>query len=105
MIRAAEKITDGSPVNAGTAEHIKIIDCAKAIFEEVGWSPKEFHFDRTKPVGVYSRAADLTRSRSLLGWEPEIGFREGLRRTIEWYYATHDQAHVGQNMQVLLNER
>jgi dTDP-glucose 4,6-dehydratase len=31
------------------------------------------------------RQPDITRARDLLGWEPEIEFREGLRRTIEHY--------------------
>jgi nucleoside-diphosphate-sugar epimerase len=31
------------------------------------------------------RQPDITRARQLLGWEPEIDFREGLRRTIEHY--------------------
>jgi dTDP-glucose 4,6-dehydratase len=31
------------------------------------------------------RQPDITRARQLLGWEPEIDIREGLRRTIEHY--------------------
>jgi dTDP-glucose 4,6-dehydratase len=31
------------------------------------------------------RQPDITRAKQLLGWEPEIDIREGLRRTIEHY--------------------
>ena len=31
------------------------------------------------------RKPDLTRANTLLGWEPTISLREGLRRTYEWY--------------------
>jgi nucleoside-diphosphate-sugar epimerase len=31
------------------------------------------------------RQPDITRAKQLLGWEPEIDIREGLRRTIEQY--------------------
>jgi nucleoside-diphosphate-sugar epimerase len=29
--------------------------------------------------------ADITKARELLGYEPVVGFEEGLRRTITWY--------------------
>lgn len=105
MIRAAERIEDGSAVNIGTAEHIKIKEVAQRIFEITGFRPRALHFDTTKPVGVFSRAADLTRTRALLGWEPSTPFAEGLRRTIEWYYATHDRDEVARTLNVRLTER
>ena len=105
MIRAAENIEDSSAVNIGTAEHMKIIDAARMIFEETGFTPHSINFDTSKPVGVFSRAADLTRSRELLGWEPRTNFREGLQRTIEWYYRDRDLDEVASRLGVLLTER
>ena len=105
MLRAAECIDDATPVNIGTAEHIKIIDAVRMIFAETGFQPRDLHFDLSKPVGVYSRAADLTRARALLAWEPQTSFEDGLRRTIEWYYRTRDVADVAQKLGVLLTER
>jgi nucleoside-diphosphate-sugar epimerase len=29
--------------------------------------------------------ADISRARTLLGYEPKVDFTEGLRRTVEWY--------------------
>ncbi len=104
-IRAVENVEDGSAVNVGTAEHIKVIDAARLIFQITGWSPREIFFDTSKPVGVFSRAADLTRTRALLGWEPGASFEDGLRRTIDWYYATRDRAEVARKLNVLLTER
>ena len=105
MIRAALAVDDASAVNIGTAEHIKIIDAARAIFEHVGWEPTEIFYDLSKPVGVYSRAADLTRARDVLGWEPRTSFADGLARTIEWYYANRDRDAVAAQMNLLLSER
>ena len=104
-IRAVESVEDGSAVNIGTAEHIKVIDAARLIFDITGWAPQEIFFDTTKPVGVFSRAADLTRARSLLGWEPGTSFEDGLRRTIDWYYAARDRTEVARKLNVLLTER
>ena len=105
MIRAAERVEDASAVNIGTAEHIKIIDAAQMIFAETGFMPQSIAFDTSKPVGVFSRAADLTRTRALLGWEPTTSFKEGLRRTVKWYYNTRDMEKVAAQLRVLLTER
>ncbi len=105
MIRAAENIEDSSAVNIGTAEHIKIIDAARMIFMETGFTPHSIAFDTSKPVGVVSRAADLTRTRQLLGWEPQTSFKDGLRRAIEWYYREHDSTEVASRLGLLLTER
>jgi len=105
MIRAAEKIEDASAVNIGTAEHIKIIDAVKLIFAETGFTPKSLNFDTSKPVGVFSRAADLTQTRARLGWEPTTSFADGLQRTIKWYYNSRDVSKVRAHLDVLLTER
>jgi nucleoside-diphosphate-sugar epimerase len=105
MMLAAETITDGSAINIGTAEHTRIRDAAELIFGYTGFHPRKLEFDTSKPVGVFSRAADLSRSRSLLGWEPGTRFRDGLAKTIDWYYSTHDQAAVSARLESLLTER
>jgi nucleoside-diphosphate-sugar epimerase len=105
MILAAEKVTDGSAVNIGTAEHTRIRDTAGLIFGCTGFRPKKLEFDTSKPVGVFSRAADLSRSRALLGWEPATRFRHGLAKAIDWYYSTHNQAAVSARLESLLTER
>ena len=105
MIRAAECIEDGSAINIGTAEHVKIIDSAKMIFEESGFTPEAINFDTSKPVGVFSRAADLTATRKLLDWEPQVKFRDGLQRTMKWYYDTKTVEEVAPKLGVLLTER
>jgi nucleoside-diphosphate-sugar epimerase len=105
MIRSAERIEDASPVNIGTAEHIKIIDLAKLIFAEMGFTPVRLNFDMSKPVGVYSRAADLTRARTSLEWEPSVSIGEGLKRTIAWYVANRKLEDVAERLGVLLTER
>lgn len=105
MIRAAERIDDASAVNVGTAEHIKIIDLANLIFDVTGFHPVSINFDTSKPVGVYSRAADLTRARALLQWEPNVSVQEGVRRTIEWYVGARELSDVANRLGILLTER
>jgi nucleoside-diphosphate-sugar epimerase len=59
----------------------------------------------SKPVGVFSRAADLSRSRELLGWEPVVSIEEGLRRTIDWYCKVKKVDEVAESLGLLLTER
>lgn len=105
MIRAAERIEDASAINIGTSEHIKIIDAARMIFTETGFRPASLNFDVSRPVGVFSRAADLTRVRERLDWEPRTSFGDGLRRTIRWYYGAREKGDVTRRFASLLTER
>jgi UDP-glucose 4-epimerase len=59
MVLASEKITDGSPVNAGREDRITIDRAAELVFEITGSYPGRIEHDLTKPEGVASRAADL----------------------------------------------
>jgi len=82
---AGERITDGTAVNLGTSVRHKIKDVALKILELTGHKPTRIVFDSSKPVGVVSRALDISRARELLGWQPKVMLEEGLRRTIAWF--------------------
>jgi nucleoside-diphosphate-sugar epimerase len=105
MIRTAEEVTDGSALNVGRDDRITINETVEQIFSITGRRPKQLEYDLTKPQGVASRAADLTRSRDLLNWEPKISYQEGFKRTIDWYKSAKDLDWVEQNLTRLLMER
>jgi UDP-glucose 4-epimerase len=105
MILAAEKIDDGSPVNAGRDDRITLNQAAETVFDIAGWRPEKMEHDLTKPVGVASRAADLTRARKVLGWQPKVSYEEGFRKTIQWYNKNRDRIKVKANLKKILLER
>jgi nucleoside-diphosphate-sugar epimerase len=105
MVLAAENITDGSAINVGTAEHIRVKDAVEKVFGIMKWRPNRIEYDTTKPVGVFSRAADLTLLRKSVGWVPEVSFEQGLERTISWYVQSRTREEVSSNLQTLLMER
>jgi UDP-glucose 4-epimerase len=105
MLLAAEKIEDASPVNAGRTDRITLNRAAEIVFDLVGWRPQKVSHDLSKPVGVASRAADLTRAKKVLSWEPRISYEEGFRRTIEWYREHKDLEAVRRDLSKLLMER
>ena len=57
------------------------------------------------PTGPLNRVADNALAKKLLNWEPKVPFREGLRRTIEWYYATKNRDEVKRVFARMLTER
>jgi nucleoside-diphosphate-sugar epimerase len=44
----------------------------------------EITYDTTKPEGDVDRAADWTKAREVLGWQPTVDVSEGIRRTYAW---------------------
>ncbi len=103
-IRAAETIRDGSPVNIGTMERIRVIDAVRQVLEIAGYSPR-IELQPTMPTGPLNRVASNELAARLLGWRPEVPFSEGLRRTLDWYFATKDREEVARSLDSWLTTR
>lgn len=105
MILAGEKIEDGCPVNAGRDDRITLNQTAEQVFDIAGWRPKRIEHDLSKPEGVASRAADLTRAKKVLGWAPKVSYEEGFRRTVGWYFENNSPDKVKMSLSERLMER
>lgn len=70
-------------VNVGSGMPTSIRSLASKI---VRISGKNVHleFDNTKPMGPISRTADITHTKEILGWQPQVSLDDGLLRTYEW---------------------
>lgn len=84
IVLATERYNKPEPVNIGAGFEIKIKDLVKLIAELTGFSG-EIRWDRDKPDGQPRRRLDVSRAKQEFGFEAKVDFREGLRRTIEWY--------------------
>ena len=79
-------VLDGFDViNVGTETHYTILDLLGEIFRVVDWRPKVIERQLDKPVGVKSRAADVSKCHERLSWVPSYTLREGVERTTTWY--------------------
>ncbi len=72
------------PVNIGNPSEMTVLDFAKAVLRFTGSeAPIDF---RPLPVDDPKvRQPDITLAKKLLGWEPKVGFDEGVARTIAYF--------------------
>jgi UDP-glucose 4-epimerase len=103
-ILAAEYIDDGSAINLGTMERIKVIDAAKEVLRYMGHNA-QIQPHPEMPTGPYNRVAENSLAKKLVGWEPEVKFMDGLHRTIDWYLSTKDEEQVSSTLEAMLTER
>jgi UDP-glucose 4-epimerase len=85
-ILAAAQVPDahGQVVNIARGEEVSIQRLAQllAAAAEVALSPE---FSEPRPADVRRHWADITRARIALGFKPEIGIDEGVRRYLAWF--------------------
>jgi nucleoside-diphosphate-sugar epimerase len=103
-IAAAEKIDDGTPINLGTMERVRVIDAVQEILRYTN-TTAELKFLLDMPTGPMNRVADNSLAKSLLDWEPQTMFMDGLHKTIDWYYSTKDRDQVRSIFARMLTER
>jgi len=84
IVRAAEVMTEPTPINIGASFEITIRQLVELIVKLTGFEGR-VEWDSTRPDGQPRRCLDTSRAKKLLGWQAKVGFEEGLRRTIDWY--------------------
>jgi len=75
---------DELPTNLGNPHEVTMIHLAETIIRISGSKSRIEH--RDLPVDdPKQRRPDITRARTLLGWEPQVGLEDGLLRTLEYF--------------------
>jgi dTDP-glucose 4,6-dehydratase len=72
------------PVNLGNPHEVSILDFAREILELSG-TKSEMVFKPLPQDDPKVRRPDINRARKLLGWEPKVERREGMRKTLEFF--------------------
>ena len=78
-----EKYDSPEIINVGCGEDISIRELSELICDIVGFKG-ELAWDTTKPDGTPRKLLDVSKINAL-GWQHEIGLREGITRTYEWF--------------------
>lgn len=84
ILLATEKYNKPDPVNLGAGFEIKIKDLVDLIADLTGFKGK-IVWDTTKPDGQPRRMLDTSKAKKEFGFKTKTNFREGLKKTIEWY--------------------
>jgi len=72
------------PINTGNPGEFTMIELAEAVIELTG-SASRLTFRPLPQDDPKQRQPDITRAREILGWEPQVALREGLKPTIEYF--------------------
>lgn len=84
ILLATKHYNKPDPVNLGSQFEVSIKDLAHLIAEVVGYTGKII-FDATKPDGQPRRKIDASRAKKEFNFESQINFKDGLKKTIEYY--------------------
>jgi UDP-glucuronate decarboxylase len=85
-------------------ERVRVIDAARMVLEYSGHKA-EIRLRPDMPTGPVNRVADNKLAKKLLGWEPKTPFRQGLRKTMDWYAASHQKDEVRGALEKMLTAR
>jgi dTDP-glucose 4,6-dehydratase len=87
LIEGIKKLLDadeGEPVNLGNPEEITILDFAKEIVKMTG-SKSRISYYPLPQNDPKVRQPDITKARTILGWEPKVTRQEGLKKTVQYF--------------------
>ncbi len=79
----AEKVS-GQTINIATGERITLNQIFQELRSLTGYKGNPAYAP-PRAGDIRDSLADITLARELLGYTPQVDFREGLRRTVEWY--------------------
>jgi dTDP-glucose 4,6-dehydratase len=83
FVRLLESDVD-TPVNIGNPDERSILELAELIIELTD-SESDITFEPLPPQDPQVRRPDITKAKTEIEWEPDVGLREGLRRSIEYF--------------------
>ncbi len=77
----------GKVFNVGTGNRFTLNHTLQ-LLEKISGKPAKPKYDPPRNGDIRDSQADIALARKLLGYQPSIGFEEGLRRTWDWYRTT-----------------
>ncbi len=81
------KSDESQPVNIGNPDEWTILECAEEVCRVTG-SKSEILFKPLPQDDPARRRPDITRARTLLGWEPKVALRQGLEMSLDYFRST-----------------
>lgn len=83
-----EKHAVCDPVNIGYGQGLTIKEIVHVILEAAGHENVKVIFNTSKPSAIPIRLVDTSKAKKVLGFEPEITIKDGIRDMVDWYVNT-----------------
>lgn len=84
MIETMEKKSDGEPINLGNSKEVVSMNELAEKIIEISGKDLSIEHDLSMPTGTDKYAADMTKMKAELDWEPSVKLEDGLERVYEW---------------------
>jgi UDP-glucose 4-epimerase len=84
LAAAAHRDVVGRVFNVARGERYTLLDLIAALNAILGTNVEPVHAS-PRPGDVRHSLADISAARETLGYEPQVDFRDGLRRTVAWF--------------------
>jgi len=85
-ILALAKSNEHEPVNIGNPGEFTILECAQVVLGVTG-SNSKIRFEALPQDDPKQRCPDISKAKQLLGWEPSVDLRKGLRLSLDYFKA------------------
>ncbi|WP_435079435.1 NAD-dependent epimerase/dehydratase family protein [Halococcus sp. AFM35] len=84
MLHTIEKKADGEPINIGNGSEVVSMNELAEMIIAISGKDLSIEHDLSKPTGTDKYAADTTKMKAELDWEPVTPLEEGLQNVYEW---------------------
>ena len=87
VLAAEVKNAPGHTINIGTGNRITL-NQTLALLEKITGRPAKANYAAPREGDIRDSQADIALAKNVLGYEPRLGFEEGLKRTWDWFSAS-----------------
>jgi dTDP-glucose 4,6-dehydratase len=88
------KASEHLPVNIGNPNEFTILQCAEHVIKLTG-SKSKISYQALPQDDPRQRRPDITKARTLLGWEPKIQLEAGLRLSLDYFKKAVEEEATG----------
>lgn len=84
VVRSLDRPAGYQIYNLGNGSPVSLSSFIKLVEKSVG-TPAKIRICPEQPGDVPRTCADISKARSMLGYDPSVAFADGIRKTVEWY--------------------
>ena len=78
-------------INLGGHEVVTINELVEMV-EELTGKEADAQYGPPNLADMFMNQANITKAREMLGWNPQVNLRDGIKNLIDWYYAEREWA-------------